>query len=203
MTTTVLFIRHGETDWNVARRWQGYTDIPLNETGRGQARALGKRLASWPIAAIYTSDLQRASETAELVAEPHPFSAQLVSGWRERGVGDFAGMTREEIEAKYPMPPEQRESFFANPPNGEPTVVAQERAVAAYEALLAEHKGEMVAVVTHGGILNSMAGYILGLPGGTFAAISFRANTGLTIVEVNGENNGRIVLLNDGCHLGT
>jgi probable phosphoglycerate mutase len=66
-TTTVIFVRHGLTDWNVEGRWQGYTDIPLNATGRAQARAVAQRVARWPIEAIYTSDAKRAAETAEII----------------------------------------------------------------------------------------------------------------------------------------
>ncbi|MCP5095378.1 MAG: histidine phosphatase family protein, partial [Chloroflexi bacterium] len=68
MTTTLLLIRHGQTDWNVAGRWQGHADIPLNEIGKAQANALAERLADWPIKAIYRSDLMRCVQTATAVS---------------------------------------------------------------------------------------------------------------------------------------
>lgn len=71
MTTTLLLIRHGVTDWNQARRWQGHADVPLNKVGHRQAAALAGRLATWPIDVVISSDLQRCAQTAVALAAPH------------------------------------------------------------------------------------------------------------------------------------
>lgn len=200
MTTTILCIRHGQTDWNLAGRWQGQTDIPLNETGRGQARALGKRLADWPIKAIYASDLQRALETARLIAEPHAIEVSTDQRLRERTFGLLEGMTRDEILTELDKPMAELNRLFANPPEGESFVTAGKRVVAAYEAIVAQHQDEMVAIVTHGGLLGALAAYVLGLPAGQTANVSFRNNTGLSIIEIE-PHRQRFVLLNDARHL--
>src|SRR5579862_1895349 len=100
--TTILLARHGETDWNVERRWQGHADTPLNDTGRAQARSLGEELADEPIDAVFSSDLRRAHETARLVAEPRGLSVIAIPDLRERNFGSAEGLTTEEIQTRFP-----------------------------------------------------------------------------------------------------
>ena len=100
--TELILVRHGETDWNRDQRWQGHADRPLNETGREQARAIAEELASEQIDAIYTSDLARARETAELIAERAGVPFVLEPQLREIDVGEWQGLTRPEIEERYP-----------------------------------------------------------------------------------------------------
>jgi broad specificity phosphatase PhoE len=78
--TTILLARHGETQWNLERRWQGWADPPLNDTGRAQAQALAQQLRDTPFDAVYTSDLRRAHETAEIVAAPHGVPVARIKG---------------------------------------------------------------------------------------------------------------------------
>jgi probable phosphoglycerate mutase len=100
--TKMLLIRHGLTDWNVAQKWQGHADIPLNETGQKQAAALASRLAAWPLEAVISSDLQRCKQTAVAIASQHNLTSQFDPIWRERDVGDFSGFTSLEAREKYP-----------------------------------------------------------------------------------------------------
>jgi probable phosphoglycerate mutase len=100
--TTILLARHGETDWNRERRWQGRADRPLNDTGRTQARQLAEVLASREIDAVYASDLLRARETAEIVADRLGLPVGLDPGLREVDVGDWAGRLASEIERDDP-----------------------------------------------------------------------------------------------------
>ena len=100
--TTLLLARHGETDWNRARRWQGHADRPLTDRGRAQAAALGDRLANIALDAVYSSDLRRARETAEAVALPHGLDVIELPELREVDVGSWEGLTRAEAEAKFP-----------------------------------------------------------------------------------------------------
>jgi broad specificity phosphatase PhoE len=99
--------RHGQTDWNLRGRWQGHTDVPLNDAGRDQARALGESLRGAGIARVVASDLSRALETARIVAAAlgAPLDAPDPD-LRERGFGVFEGLTREECAAQHPdVPP--------------------------------------------------------------------------------------------------
>src|SRR5881275_129291 len=100
--TTLLLARHGETDWNREGRWQGWADPPLNETGRDQARQLAELLRSTPFDAVYSSDLQRAHETALIVAEPHTVPVLVDRGLREIDIGSWSGLTRSQIDERFP-----------------------------------------------------------------------------------------------------
>src|SRR4051812_19585817 len=98
----ILLARHGETVFNIEGRWQGQADSPLTERGRAQARELGRALASEPIAAVYSSDLGRAADTARAVAEPHGLKVITDERLREIHVGEWTGKGRAEILAGWP-----------------------------------------------------------------------------------------------------
>ena len=102
MSTTILLIRHGETPWNAERRLQGHIDIALNDTGLQQAAALGQALAGEPLAAVLSSDLQRARQTAQAVASLHDLPVQADPLLRERCYGAFEGLLYADIAAQYP-----------------------------------------------------------------------------------------------------
>ena len=102
VVTTILLARHGQTDWNRERRWQGLADPPLNEVGREQARALARSLDGVAIDAVYASDLRRATETAEIVAARLELPVQTDPGLREIDVGEWSGLTTAEIEGRFP-----------------------------------------------------------------------------------------------------
>ncbi len=197
---TILFMRHGQTDWNKAGRWQGHADIPLNETGQQQAEALCHRLKSWPIDTIYTSDLQRCVQTAVPLATAlglEPIKTQL---WRERDVGDFSGMTGEQAREQYPEIWAKAVRGMIDPPNGEPFADVQARAWRAFESVVEAHSEGMVAVITHGGFLHALLAQVMGIDPGIYGRFSMRGNTGLSIVEVN--DRGPVVTrLNDTSHL--
>ena len=196
----ILLMRHGQTDWNKAGRWQGHTDIPLNETGRQQAEALGKRLKSWPIKAIYTSDLQRCVQTAVPLANALGVKPKLAPLWRERDVGDFGGMTGEQTRQQYPEIWAKATRGMVDPPNGEPFIEVQRRAWQAYETVAEAHDEGTVAVVTHGGLLHALLGQVMGIDPSIYGRFSMRGNTGLSIIEIN--SRGPIVTrLNDTSHL--
>src|SRR5262245_3515870 len=101
----VLLIRHGQTDWNAAGRWQGFEEIPLNDEGWAQARALAAYLSNQngKINAIYSSDLIRAFQTASAIGEAFKLNPQPDPRWREMNLGIFQKLTRDEITARYPM----------------------------------------------------------------------------------------------------
>lgn len=147
--TVFALVRHGETDWNRERRIQGSTDIPLNDTGREQARATGALLASRRWTALVASPLSRASETARLIgAELGLGEPELESRIAERDYGQAEGLTGPEIDAMFPD--------GAEVPGREPREAVAERAVAALHDLAARHPGEAVIVVAHGGVIRSV-----------------------------------------------
>jgi broad specificity phosphatase PhoE len=150
--TTILLARHGETDWNRDNRFQGRADPPLNAAGRKQARALAEALSGEPLAAVYTSPLRRASETAEIVAAPHGLRVEPVDGLREVDVGSWEGLTRADLEQRQP---EQFRRWLVEHEqgweDGETYEEMGRRVLPALLALAERHRGERVLAVTHGG----------------------------------------------------
>ena len=154
--TRIIAIRHGETAWNVDTRIQGHLDIPLSDTGRRQAALLGQALAEEPIAAIYASDLSRAWETAAFMGRALDLAVTQETGLRERCFGEFEGKTFAEIEALLPEQAQRwrrRDPSFA-PAGGESLLTLRERVVAVAERLAADHPGELIAMVGHGGVMD-------------------------------------------------
>ncbi len=154
--TRIIAIRHGETAWNVDTRIQGQLDIPLNATGRWQAQRLGEALVGEPITAVYSSDLWRAYETALSVAGAVGLPITTAEGLRERGFGVFQGRTFAEIEAELPEQAllwRKRDPAFA-PEGGECLNDFRDRVLACVGALAAQHPGELIAVVAHGGVMD-------------------------------------------------
>jgi len=156
--TRIVAIRHGETDWNLATRIQGQLDIGLNQVGRWQAQRLGEALADEALEAVYASDLTRARDTAQAVAARAGLMVQTDTGLRERGFGVFEGLTFDEIEQRFPDGARrwrQRDASFG-PAGGETLTTFYTRAVAAVTALAARHRGQHIAVVAHGGVLDAL-----------------------------------------------
>lgn len=154
--TRIIAIRHGETAWNVTTRIQGQLDISLNERGRWQAAQLAQALADEPITAIYASDLTRAWETAQTVSQQLQLAITPESGLRERGFGEFEGRTFAEIEAELPEQARRwrlRDPAFS-PAGGETLLALRERVLEAAARLAANHPGELIALVGHGGVMD-------------------------------------------------
>ena len=166
--TRILAIRHGETAWNVDTRIQGQLDIGLNDTGRWQAQRLGQALAQESVAAVYSSDLQRAMHTAQAVAEPHRSLGLQVTAepaLRERHFGVFQGRTWAEIEAHWPDQAtqwRQRTPQWA-PEGGESLWALRERVSACVQRLASAHLGEQIVLVAHGGVMDALYRLATGL----------------------------------------
>ena len=156
--TRVIAIRHGETAWNADARMQGHLDIALNDTGRWQAGQLAAALAGEGIAAIYSSDLARARETAEIVASVIGGSVSIEPALRERCFGVFQGLKFNEIERRWPEDARRwisREPDFA--PSGAETLrVFCARATAAAALIAQAHAGQTILLVAHGGVLDCL-----------------------------------------------
>jgi len=154
--TRILAVRHGETAWNRDTRIQGHTNICLNPHGRWQAERLAHALREEPITAIYASDLSRALETAQAVANLHGQLVKSHSGLRERCFGRYEGHTWAELEARFPedtLAWRQRVPDFA-PPGGESLLQLQARVLATVTELASRHLGEQALLVVHGGVLD-------------------------------------------------
>lgn len=154
--TRLIVLRHGETAWNKDTRIQGHTDIDLNDTGRWQASQLGNALADDPLAAVYASDLRRAFETAQAVAQAQGLQAVPHTGLRERCFGQLEGLTWAEIETQHPEDAvawRTRVPSWA-PSGGESLVVLRERVLGVLNTLAQRHMGEQIALVAHGGVLD-------------------------------------------------
>ncbi len=154
--TRIIAIRHGETDWNVEARIQGSIDIGLNAKGRWQAQQVAQALADEELAALYTSDLQRASDTARALAVVRGCTPTLKVGLRERDLGLFEGRTFAEIEAEWPEKAlrwRKRDPEFV-PDGGESLLVFRARITATVHALAAQHAGQQIVLVSHGGVLD-------------------------------------------------
>jgi len=154
--TRILALRHGETTWNQDKRLQGQLDIPLNETGHWQAARAADALRDEAIAAVYSSDLTRAHQTASPIARTLGLDVQTHQGLRERHFGAFQGKTWAELEVEEPEATRAwrtRVPEFA-PGGGETLLQLRARIEAACNEIAARHPGEQIVVVAHGGVLD-------------------------------------------------
>jgi probable phosphoglycerate mutase len=163
---TLLAIRHGETDLNLAQRYQGHSDSPLTETGRNQVSALGRRMEKIKFDSLISSDLGRARETAAIIAGFTGHSVKTDKRLRERNYGVLEGLSVPEIKANYP---DVLDRLNANDPDyiipaGESHRQHYQRNVAVVEELLSGETGRRVALVAHGGVLDSLFRYVARLP---------------------------------------
>jgi probable phosphoglycerate mutase len=155
VSTTIVLVRHGETDWNRENRFQGHADPPLNALGRAQARKLAGRLATEEHAALYASPLKRAYETAQLLADRLGLEVQRNDALMEVDVGSWSGLTRSDVEARFPDGYRRWLDFGHGWDDGESYDDLGERVVQGLRAIADDHPGEHVLAVTHGGPIRS------------------------------------------------
>lgn len=168
--TLIYLVRHGQTTWNIERRFQGQLDVPLSEEGMRQAEAVAAWLGNQPIpfGAIYTSDLLRAKQTAEAIGKRLGLEPEPVRDLREIHVGDWQGMLSTEIESRYPGQLERwrNESHLFRIPGGETVQEVQARMLAWYAEAIRARRGQAIVVVSHGmslkGLLAALSGWELG-----------------------------------------
>jgi len=149
VATTLLLVRHGETDWNRDRLIQGHTDVPLNENGREQSRRLAETLDG-RVDAIYSSDLSRAVETATILAARSGLAVQVEKDLREKHFGTWEGLTDAVALERFP---EARGGSWGD---GETTDEMAARVVSALREITGAHAGKTVLVVTHGGPIRAV-----------------------------------------------
>jgi phosphoserine phosphatase len=170
--TTILLARHGESDWNRDRRWQGHADRPLTDLGREQARALADRLAATELDAVYSSDLERARETGAIVAEPHQLPVNELPHLREVDVGSWSGLTRAQAEERYPNAFRRWTEGEEGWDDGETYEQLSGRVVGAILAIAARHyPHDRVLLVAHGGSIRAIHAAALGVDVHTYRRI--------------------------------
>lgn len=161
----LLLTRHGQTDWNIAGRYQGQSDVPLNQTGWSQAEQITKKLSTEKIHAIYASDLSRATNTAQAIAKLHQLEVKKDIRWRELAFGDWEGMNYKEMSAHSP---DVFSKWMIDPqhistPNGETLFELSKRVKATFEEIKTNHKDQTVLVVSHSGALQALLATLLGI----------------------------------------
>jgi 2,3-bisphosphoglycerate-dependent phosphoglycerate mutase len=154
--TRILAIRHGQTAWNADSRIQGHTDIALDAVGEWQAQRLALALGDEQLDVLYSSDLARARQTAAPLAARKKLQVRVDAGLRERGFGEFEGLSFDQIEQRWP---EQAAAWRQRDPDfgargGEVLRDFRQRVVAAVTRLAMAHRGQSIALVTHGGVLD-------------------------------------------------
>ncbi len=201
--TQLLLIRHGQSTWNAEGRIQGWADPPLSETGLDQARKLAQRLAAdgYTLAAIYSSPLLRARQTAEQVAQALELPVQADERLKENGVGKFTGLTGQEVEQQFPewWAARRVSQEWIPPPDGEDRNSFASRAAAVMAHIVADHSEQTVAVVSHGGILGAYLIHALEMSIHRSSPFQFD-NASLSVVQI-GEHRIRLLKLNDTAHL--
>ena len=156
----LLLTRHGETEWNIAQRFQGQSDVPLNEIGRQQANALADRLSTQPIDIVYSSDLQRATETAKMIMQKSGYKPDLHldSRLREMNFGAWEGLTYKEIKQSNPtaLAAWKADVSTTAAPNGETLNQLSARVQSFLDDVRAQHADKTVLLVAHGGVLQTL-----------------------------------------------
>ena len=201
MATRLILVRHGETQWNLERRCQGFTDIPLSAAGIEQAELLSRALSKEPLAAVYSSDLLRARKTAELIARPHALLVQTDARLRELNQGVLEGQNMDGLLAHHA---ELLKQWMADPahtkmPGGESLLEIQARGWAAVTEIAERHAEKTTAVVAHNLLNVAVICKALELDLNRFRRIKQHTTA---INELEFGNHGTVLIrLNDTHHL--
>lgn len=163
--TRLLVVRHGETDWNADARVQGYSDIPMNDNGRRQVERTARMLSATHVTAVYSSDLRRATETADILAAGRGLPVIPMPALRERCWGAWEGRTLPQLAVEDPDGYARlRAGEWVDPAGSEDYEAMQSRVSGAFESISATHHGETVLLATHGGPVKVLTAWVLGAP---------------------------------------
>ena len=199
----LILVRHGQTEWNANGRYQGQSNVALSELGRRQAECLAACFPAQGLDAIYSSDLDRARETAECVGRKFGVPVQPEPAFRELSFGDWEGLTYQEISTRWP---EEANKLFTAPdelkiPNGETFQDLQKRALAKIDALCKEHADKNVAVFAHGAINKTILSGLMHIPLHYLWSIR-QDNTAVNILRLD-DGYVTVELINGTFHLGS
>lgn len=196
----VIFIRPGETDWNQQVRWQGWVASPLNDLGKRQAERLANYIRHINLKALYTSDLKRALQTADILAKNLGFESVPDKRLRERNIGEWQGLTIDEMKTWYP---DQYQNLLTDAenyrvPGGESRADVRKRMVEAFDAFLKQDKGETVGVISHTTAIHELLAAII--PDNTNQEVAV-SNTSVTTIALNEAGKWQLVASDDVLHL--
>lgn len=200
--TTIILVRHGQTEWNRVERFRGRADVPLNETGLAQAEATGRRIGDeWQPAAIYTSPLSRAVDTAEAIARRTQMKVQIHPGLADIDYGKWQGLAPGEVQERWP---DALNDWYCHPeraeiPGGESLGDLRLRAMATVQELVERHPTDAIVLVGHTVINRVILLAVLGLGNDRFWRI--RQDTCAINIFESDEDGFTVVSLNDTCHL--
>ncbi len=190
----IWLVRHGQTTWNEQQRFCGATNIPLSTIGRRQARRLASQLQSKPITAIYSSDLARAIETAEIIRHKRQIDVSASPVWREIAFGAWEGLSYSEIATAFP----EQLGFFTDPehsapPEGETLGDVLQRVYPALISIVQQSQSGEIVVVSHGGVLRALLCSLLEMP--LRNQWQLRIDTGsLSAIDASLDENGRLLV---------
>lgn len=202
MKTRVYLIRHGETQWNKRGIYQGWTDIELSSEGLAQADLLGQRFAKIKLDALYSSPLKRAMATAKAIEKTTGVNVVPEEHFKEINFGHWEGSSVKELSEKYGA---TFDNFFADPfshpfPGEGSFDSVKKRSMEGYQMLLEKHKGQQIAVVSHGGLLRVLIMSIMGMDQ-SFYRKTWLSNTSLTVIDIFEQGQPLLMTLNDKAHL--
>lgn len=190
--TTIFLVRHGATDWNIHKRAQGQADVPLTDKGRLQALDAAKQLATFDIGAVYSSDLERAFDTAQAIAHAHGVDVVKDPRLREIDQGDWTGLPVAEIERRWPELWGAARHYNARP-GGESPQQVRARGLAAIRDAVADHPDDNLVAVSHGGTIRWICAEACGYDDRKSALLRGLGNGG--IVSIKGEiEDGKLVV---------
>ena len=201
MTTNVLLVRHGQTDSNVAGIYAGRSDEDLNEVGYSQIYRLSERLASLPIAAIYSSPLRRSYNSAVILAESHKLEPIVMDALIEIQAGDWQGLHFDDIKLRWKELWEQVmvDVSEQSTPNGESYRQVAQRSVHAFEKIVKAHSGERTVIMTHDIIIKTLVAYVLEVSDKIHSRFEID-NASLTVI-CGTDSGHHLITLNDVSHL--
>lgn len=204
-TTRLFLVRHGETTANREFRYIGVRDEPLSAPGQAQAIQLAKALARLPVAAVYSSPLQRAYNTALQIAAPHKLEVQCIDDLRECNFGTWEGLSRAEVLARSPEDAQSlhdwEQDMTIAPPGGESFAAMRERACALVEQLAQAHPDQSIVLVSHVGPIKVLLAAALGAPLSSAFRIFLDPAT-ISVVDWRDPTHTIVRLVNSHAHLG-
>ncbi len=182
--TRVLLVRHGATDWNETKRAQGQADVELNDKGRAQAAQVADELARLEVDAVYSSDLQRALDTATAIATRHDLEVTSDPAFREIDQGEWTGLTPDEIAGRWPEL-YGRDRYHAARPRGEAPGQVRARALEGLKRVVTAHPRGTVVVVGHGSMMRWIAAAALGYDDAESARVRGVSTGGIVMLDAD------------------